>query len=66
MAEDVVRIRVGIAVSYIAGSKREDIMEVPRAEWDAMTEKERQDYLEGLAQDEIDNAVDAWAVVEED
>ena len=63
MAEDVVRIKVGMAVSYIAASKREDIIEVPRAEWDAMNEKERQDYLEGLAQDEIDNSVDAWAVV---
>lgn len=61
MAEDVVRIRVGMLVSYIAASKTERIVEVPRPEWDAMSEEERAAYLDGMAAEEASEYVEAWA-----
>jgi len=66
MASDMIRIKVGMAVSYIANSTREYTAEVPREEWEAMTEEEQAAYLDGLAQDEIDNYAEAWAILEED
>ena len=66
MADDVVRIKVGMCVSYIANSKTEHVEEIPRAEWDAMTEEERSAYLDDLAQEQINSYAEAWAEVEED
>ena len=61
---DVVRISVGMQVSYIANSTQENEIEVPRAEWDALkTEEAREEYLARMAQEEIDNYVSAWATV---
>ena len=65
MTSDAVRIRVGMAVNYIAGSEREDIIEVPRSEWDAMTPDGRRDYLDAQAENFVENQLDSWAVVEE-
>lgn len=63
---DMIRIKVGMAVSYIAASKREYTIEIPREEWEAMTEEQQAAYLDELAQEELNNYAEAWAVVEED
>ena len=63
---DVIRIRVGMAVNYIAHSEREDVLEIPRSEWAAMTPEEREDYLDSQAQNHVENHLDSWAVVEDE
>lgn len=66
-SDEPIRIRVGMAVSYIAGSTREGIEEgPPRSEWDAMTEEERENYLSDLSQVMVSNHLDAWAYVDEE
>jgi len=64
-ASDVIRIKVGIAVSYIANSKREYVEEIPRAEWDAMTPEQRDALLDELAESQVADYVESWAQVEE-
>lgn len=66
MSGDVVRIRYGIAVNYIAGSTREDYEEIDREEWDAMDEVEQQAMLDSIAAIQIENQVDTWAYVEDE
>jgi hypothetical protein len=66
MAEDMIRIKTGISVNWVAGSTREDFIEIPRAEWEAKTEAEREDYLNDVTSTLIANGVDVWAYVEED
>ena len=66
MAGDVVRIKVGISVNYIAGSTREDEEEIPRAEWEAMSADEQEAFLNTAAEMMIENHVNAWATVVED
>lgn len=63
---DNIKIRVGMEVGYIAGSTREDVIEgPPRTEWEAMTDAEREQYLEDIAREEVANTVSAWAVVDD-
>ena len=61
--DEPVKIRVGMAVSYIHSSSREDVMDAPctRAEWAAMTEEQRQRILDEVAQDYASNYLDMWA-----
>jgi hypothetical protein len=66
MAEDMIRIRIGMSVNYIAGSDRENVEEIPRAEWAAKTPEEREAYLNDAAETEIANSVEAWAYVEDE
>jgi len=66
MADDVVRIKVGVSMRAVHNSTQEDILEVPRSEWDAMTDKEREEYLDQAAQDHLANEVEAYAYVAED
>lgn len=65
---DTVKIRVGMGVHYIAGSNQENVVDsgIPRAEWDAMPEEDRQQILDGLMDTEIANNVDVWAHPAED
>lgn len=63
---DMIRIKTGISVNWVAGSTREDFIEMPRTEWEAMTEAEREDYLNDVTSTLIANSVEAWAYVEED
>jgi hypothetical protein len=65
MAEDIVRIKVGMSVSYIAHSTNEYVEEILRSKWDAMSEEERERYLDNLAQDHLSNYASAWAKPEE-
>jgi hypothetical protein len=66
MASDMIRIKTGISVNWVAGSTREDSIEIPRAEWEAKTEAEREDYLNDVTSTLIANGVDVWAYAEED
>lgn len=65
MADDVVRIKTGVSMRSIHNSTREDVVEIPRSEWDAMTSEERQALLDDIADTTFSNEVDAWAVVDE-
>ena len=66
MPGDVIRIKIGMSVNYVANSTREYTDEVPRAEWEAMTEKQREDYLQDSIDTEVSNHVDCWAYVEDE
>jgi hypothetical protein len=59
--DEPVKIKVGIEVKnsheYVTDGP-------PRSEWDAMSADERQAYLDGLAQQEIADEVNAYAYVE--
>jgi hypothetical protein len=63
---DTIRIKTGISANWIAGSTREDYIEIDRAEWEAMDDEQRRAYLDDVAQTLIDNGIEAWACVEED
>jgi len=65
MASDIVRIKVGVSMSSIYNSTREDVIEIPRAEWDAMTEDDRTKMLDECAEEMLSNEVEAYAYVEE-
>jgi len=65
MAGDAVRIKVGMSVDSIgARSQREKVIEIPRAEWDEMTEDERRSLLDDLAEEFAADHVQSWACVE--
>ena len=66
MPEDMIRINVGMSLSYISGSDREDIVEYPRDEWEAMTPEQQQEALNKIAEDFVYGYLDSWAVVEDD
>jgi hypothetical protein len=61
--EPTIKLNVGIQVGYIPNSTREYEIdtEIPRSEWDAMTQEERDKVCEDYAQSEIDDIVSAWA-----
>ncbi|MCO6011554.1 hypothetical protein NE236_42045 [Actinoallomurus purpureus] len=61
--EPTVKLNVGLQVGYIANSTREYEIdtEIPRSEWDAMSEEEREKVLDEYAQGAIDDTVSAWA-----
>lgn len=62
---DTVKLEVGMAVSYIADSTNESLIDtgISRAEWDAMSEKERKEILNDYAAAEIEKHVDVWVSV---
>lgn len=66
MAGDVVRIKTGVQMPSIPGTTREDELEIPRAEWDALTPEEREERLEEIAQETLSEHVNAWAYVDEE
>lgn len=66
MAEEMVRITCWVEMNAIAGSTREDTVEVPRSEWDAMTEEQRSNLLNEHAADWMSNCVEFGAYVDED
>lgn len=64
--DDRIKIRVHIGVSFSANAEHEETVTGPsRAEWDAMSEEERDTYLEETAQDTLANYLDLNAYVEE-
>lgn len=67
MGEDRIKIRVGINVHHAANATYEDVIEGPtRAEWDAMSGKERDEYLEDTAEVVLSNQISYYANVVED
>lgn len=66
MAEDMVRIKTGVEMSSVSGSTQESVVEIPRPEWDAMTSEEREQRLDVIARETLDNEVNAWAYVEDE
>jgi hypothetical protein len=66
MSGDVIRIKTGVQMTSISQSTREDVIEVPRAEWDEMTPEEREERLDEIAQETLANEVNCWACVIED
>jgi hypothetical protein len=65
MSEEMIRVKVGVSMRAVSGSKQEDVVEIPRAEWEAMTDEEREARLNQMAEAAVSNEVDAWAYVEE-
>lgn len=66
MADDVVRIKTGVQMNSISNSTREHVVEMPRAEWEALTAEEREAELDEIAQGTLANEVNAWAYVDEE
>lgn len=66
MAGDMIRIRTGAEMRSCIGSRTEDVIEIPRAEWEALTEAERDQRLNEIAEETVSNEVDAWAYVDEE
>lgn len=47
---DVIRIKLYVGTGF-AGVSHQDVYEHPREDWEEMTEKEREDFLDELAVD---------------
>jgi len=64
---DKIKIRLSVETGF-ANCKHVDHEEVDRAEWEAMTEKQREEYLNQAAMDYLFNCVEssAWVVEEGD
>lgn len=58
-----IRVRIG---TFFAANARYDavVCQVDDEEWEEMSEKERDDFLREVAQDELNNQVDAEAFAE--
>jgi hypothetical protein len=63
MSDDVVRINTGVSMGR---AEQREIVEIPRAEWDALTSEQQEKRLEEMAEEMISNEVDAWAYVEDE
>jgi hypothetical protein len=64
---DHIQIHVGMDVSHAANASYEDVIEgPPRAEWEAMTEAEREKYLDETAQVVLSNQVNVYAYVDDE
>ncbi|WP_223699724.1 hypothetical protein [Pseudomonas aeruginosa] len=63
--DDYVVIKCRVNTGF-AGGVHEDEEHMPRDEWEEMSEKERERFLEGFAQDMVSNYIDAHAWVEEE
>jgi hypothetical protein len=66
MADDVVRIKYGVSMRAINNSTRQDVYEIPRAEWEAMGPEDREALLNEISQTMLDNEVETWAYVDEE
>ena len=54
------RIKVFINTGF-ANAKHEDVIEVPNEDWNGMTEKEREDFLDEEAEMFMANLIEAGA-----
>lgn len=59
---DTIRIKVGVEYSFTTASS-ESVFEVDRAEWEAMSDDEREQALNDYATGELENSVSAYAYV---
>lgn len=60
---DVVWIRASAEVNYAGVEPVEDYVSIPRAEWDAMTEQEREDELQQAAAGALEQLASSGASV---
>lgn len=62
---DTVKIKLYVGTGF-AGAKHEDIYEHPRDEWEAMTDKEREEMLDELAVEYRNERIEcaAWVIDE--
>lgn len=60
--KDVVRIQVYCNTGFV-NCKHNFVHEVDKAEWEALSEKEKEVYLDELATDNVWNHIDAGAYV---
>ena len=65
MPSDMIRIKAGVECIFTI-AKSESVYEVDRAEWEAMTDEDREQALDEYAQGELENSVSAYAYVLED
>jgi len=67
-SNDLVWIRLHVEMSSAYGSDAEDYVSIPRAEWDAMTEAERDQWIDDILQAHLSNTVSAggWVVADDD
>lgn len=57
---DMVKVRLYVSIG-LSGANREEEIEVPREEWEAMSEKEREEF----GQEQLFNILDwSWSVVD--
>lgn len=64
MSNEVVKIQIDLNIG-ISNANQADYHEIPKSEWDAMSEDEQESYLNQVANDHVNNYVDcaAWVVV---
>lgn len=65
MAEDVIRIKVGVAMGRFVHARYEKTITISRAEWDGMDEEERNAFLDDEREGILADEVSAWAYPEE-
>jgi hypothetical protein len=65
---DVVWICLHVEMSSVAGSQNQDYVSVPRTEWDAMTEAEREQWINDAVDAHVANHVSGggWVVDADD
>ena len=61
---DTIKIKLYIDTGF-AGCKHEDVAEVDRAEWEAMSDEDREKHLQEEARDFLANHIDYGAYVDE-
>lgn len=65
--QERVRIKVNIECMHVANADIEEVFDGPtKAEWAAMSEKEREGYLESVAETTLGNNISYGANVVED
>ena len=62
---DMVRIKLHVGTGF-AGCNHSDYEEIPRKEWESMTEQDKEDYLSQAANDYLSNCIEWSAWVEDD
>ena len=64
---DVVKIQLYVGTGF-ANCHHKDVVEVPREEWDSLSEEQRNEMLDEMAVEFRNNYIDcsAWVIDEED
>ena len=60
--EETVKIRVGMNVNYAIGTTNEEEIDTgyTRAEWDALSEKDRDEEMRAYVDEHVANHLDSW------
>ncbi|MEO3856171.1 hypothetical protein [Acrocarpospora sp. B8E8] len=62
MSEETVKVKIGMSVGYINNSTTEEEVDTGKtsAEWDALTDEEKDDFMQPTIDDFIGNNLDSW------